>query len=67
MLTTLAGGVAYADLEFQGLRRIIAAATLRGPDGIAIVDPGPTTSLPMLERRLREAGASVDEIGRAHV
>ena len=62
MITTLASGVAFADLEFQQTRRIIASAILRGADGLAIVDPGPTSSLPVLERELALAGASVADI-----
>lgn len=61
-MTTLASGVSFVDLEFQGLRRIIAAALLRGPDGVTIVDPGPTSAMPVLERRLADAGASIDDI-----
>jgi len=59
---TLAAGVAYTDLEFQGLRRIIAAAVLRGAGGVVVVDPGPSTTLPVLRHALTKAGASVQDI-----
>ena len=62
MLTTLAAGLSFADLEFQATRRIIASAVLRGSRGIAVVDPGPTTGLPVLERELALAGASLADV-----
>ena len=43
MTTTLASGISYADLSFQGLPRIIATGLLQGPDGLALVDPGPAS------------------------
>src|SRR5689334_11435981 len=61
-MTTLAPGILFADLEFQGMRRIIATATLQGPDGITIVDPGPTSTLPAIERHLAALGASVADV-----
>ena len=61
-MTTLTSGIAYADLEFQGLHRIIATATLTGADGVTVVDPGPTTTLPALERHLASIGASIQDI-----
>ena len=61
-MTVLTSGIAFADLEFQGLRRIIATASLSGPDGIAIVDPGPSTTLPTLRRHLASMGATVQDI-----
>jgi glyoxylase-like metal-dependent hydrolase (beta-lactamase superfamily II) len=61
-MTTLAPGVDFADLEFQGIRRIIAAALLHGPGGITIVDPGPATTLPVLERRLASMGATLRDV-----
>lgn len=56
MVVPLAAGVDYADLHFVGYPGIIATALIHGVDGVAIVDPGPTTALPVLERALRERG-----------
>ena len=61
-MTTLTSGIAYADFEFQGLQRIIATVTLTGADGVTVVDPGPTTTLPALERHLASIGASIQDI-----
>jgi glyoxylase-like metal-dependent hydrolase (beta-lactamase superfamily II) len=52
----LAAGVDYADLHFIGSPGIIATALIHGVDGVAIVDPGPSTTLPVLERVLAERG-----------
>lgn len=52
----LAPGVDYADLNFVGQPGIIATGLIHGNDGVAIVDPGPTTSLPALEAALRARG-----------
>ncbi len=61
-MEVLAPGLALADLEFQQRRRVIAAGILQGRDGVAIVDPGPTSTLPTLRRRLADIGASVRDV-----
>ena len=59
---TIAPGVAVIDLEYLGESRSIASVFLTGDHGVAIVDPGPSTSLPVVRRRLAAFGASVDDI-----
>lgn len=54
--------IRFVDVEFVGARGVIASAVLEGPDGIAIVDPGPTTSLGALQRGLREFGYEASDI-----
>lgn len=61
-LTILAPGIVYGDLEFQGRRRIIATALLLGSDGVTIVDPGPSSTLPVLTRLLASVGARVSDV-----
>ena len=61
-LTSLAPGIGYADLEFQGRPRIIATAVITGVDGVTVVDPGPTSTLPMLKRHLASAGATIADV-----
>ncbi len=61
-LTSLASGISFGDLEHLGRPRVIATAFLMGPDGVAIVDPGPTSTLPTLRRLLASAGASVADV-----
>ena len=62
MLTPLAAGVSFLDLQFQATPRIIATAVLRGAAGVALVDPGPSSSLPTLWRELGAAGVSSGDV-----
>jgi glyoxylase-like metal-dependent hydrolase (beta-lactamase superfamily II) len=50
------------DLRFQGRERVIATAVLRGPDGFALVDPGPSSCLPALEEGLARLGGTLHDI-----
>jgi glyoxylase-like metal-dependent hydrolase (beta-lactamase superfamily II) len=61
-LTALAPGIGFGDLVFQGQHRIIATALLFGPDGVTIVDPGPSSTLPALKGYLASAGAAVADV-----
>ena len=61
-MNTLASGIGFADLDFQGLHRIIATATLQGADGVTVVDPGPSSTLAGLRRHLASIGASVRDV-----
>ena len=45
----LATGVDYVDLDFLGRPQLIATAVLHGPAGVALIDPGPSTTLHTLE------------------
>lgn len=54
--------MAYIDLNFRGSPRVIATAVLSGPDGVTLVDPGPTSCLPALEAGLRERGLSLRDV-----
>jgi glyoxylase-like metal-dependent hydrolase (beta-lactamase superfamily II) len=49
------------DVEYLGRSRYIACALLAGESPV-IVDPGPTVSLPVLEKGLRRAGLSIDDL-----
>src|ERR1700680_3100338 len=62
VMKALTGGIAFVDLLFQGSPRTIAAAVLQGPDGVAIVDPGPSTTLPVLRRDLESAGIAKRDV-----
>ena len=50
------------DLQFLGHSRVIAAAVIRGADGVVIIDPGPTSCLPALERGLADLGATLADV-----
>ena len=51
-----AHGVDYGDLNFVGLPGVIATGLIHGAEGVAIVDPGPTTTLDTLEGLLHARG-----------
>jgi glyoxylase-like metal-dependent hydrolase (beta-lactamase superfamily II) len=52
----------YIDLQFRGSPRVIATAILPGTDGVTLVDPGPTASLPVLEAGLKERGLTLRDV-----
>jgi len=52
----------FIDLNFRGSDRVIATAVLLGPDGVTLVDPGPTSCLPALEAGLRQRGLSLRDV-----
>ena len=62
LMNTLTAGISYFDLEFQGRPRIIASAVVAGRSGVAIVDPGPSSTLPTLRRALAEAGVTLADV-----
>ena len=52
----------FIDLNFRGSDRVIATAVLMGPDGVTLVDPGPTSCLPALEAGLRQRGLTLRDV-----
>lgn len=52
----------FVDLNFLGHPRVIATAILRGPDGVALIDPGPTSCLPALEAGLASRGLALADV-----
>jgi glyoxylase-like metal-dependent hydrolase (beta-lactamase superfamily II) len=69
-MNVLAPGVRYIDLQFRGTPHVIAAAILEGRGRVALVDPGPTSSLPVLRAGLERGGlslADVDTILLTHI
>lgn len=50
------------DLNFRGSDRVIATAVLTGPDGVTLVDPGPTSCLPALEAGLLHHGLTLRDV-----
>ena len=61
-MTTLAAGLDYVDVEFLGQPGIIATAVLHGPTGVALVDPGPSTSLENLRKALMRMGIRIADV-----
>lgn len=50
------------DVKFQGRDRVIAACLLEGAGGVALVDPGPTSSLAGLRAALAARGRQLADI-----
>jgi glyoxylase-like metal-dependent hydrolase (beta-lactamase superfamily II) len=61
-MTTLASGLSYFDLNFLGVPRIIATVVFHGPGGAAIIDPGPSSTLPALRAALAGGGLAVADL-----
>jgi glyoxylase-like metal-dependent hydrolase (beta-lactamase superfamily II) len=61
-MNTLAAGLSYVDLDFRGVPEIIATAVMHGPGGVALIDPGPSSTLPALRRSLDRAGIAVRDV-----
>jgi glyoxylase-like metal-dependent hydrolase (beta-lactamase superfamily II) len=61
-VTPLATGVDFFDLNFLGQPGIIATGLLHGPSGVALIDPGPTTTLPTLRASLAARGFATSDI-----
>jgi glyoxylase-like metal-dependent hydrolase (beta-lactamase superfamily II) len=58
----IAAGIDYLDLQFLGQPEVIATAVLHGPAGIALIDPGPSTTSGTLERILASRGMSLADV-----
>jgi glyoxylase-like metal-dependent hydrolase (beta-lactamase superfamily II) len=62
MTPVLASGLDYVDLNFLGRPQIIATAILHGPPGVALVDPGPATTLANLTGALEKKGIRFGDV-----
>jgi len=61
-MTTLAAGLDYVDLNFLGRPQIIATAVLQAPGDVALVDPGPSTTLENLRAALKRKGIAIADV-----
>lgn len=55
-------GLDYVDLDFVGRPQIIATAVLAGASGVALVDPGPSTTIDTLRAALGRRGFGFDDV-----
>ncbi len=55
-MPSLSHGLDYVDVRFMGFPEIIATAILHSPGGVALVDPGPSSTLPNLRTALSGKG-----------
>src|SRR5437867_3536394 len=58
----LASALSYVDLDFLGVPRIIATVVIYGPGGVALIDPGPSSTLPSLRAALERAGIGLADL-----
>jgi glyoxylase-like metal-dependent hydrolase (beta-lactamase superfamily II) len=58
----LSSGLGYFDLDFLGVSRIIATVVIHGLGGAALIDPGPSSTLPMLRAGLSKIGLGVGDL-----
>ena len=61
-MITLSTGISYFDLRFQGTARVIATGVVSGTGGVALVDPGPSSTLPVLRSTLEQAGIAIGDL-----
>lgn len=61
-MAPLAAGLDYLDLQFLGYSNIIAAAVLHGARGVALIDPGPHTTLARLTSELARRGIAMRDL-----
>jgi len=61
-MTALGPGLDYVDLRFLGHTGVLATGILHGAEGVALVDPGPSTTLQTLERELASRGFDARDV-----
>jgi glyoxylase-like metal-dependent hydrolase (beta-lactamase superfamily II) len=61
-MTTLGTGLDYVDLDFLGQKGVLATGILHGSEGVALVDPGPSTTLSTLKSELTRRGFGLDDV-----
>ena len=61
-MLTLAAGLDYVDLNFLGVPEIIATAVLHDASGVALIDPGPSTTHQNLKQALRRKGIEIGDV-----
>jgi glyoxylase-like metal-dependent hydrolase (beta-lactamase superfamily II) len=61
-MITLAAGLDYVDLEFLGVPELIATVVLHGASGVALIDPGPATTLDHLRLSLRRKSMAIADV-----
>src|SRR5687767_7173221 len=63
-MTVIAPGIRFLDLRFQGAPQVVATAVLEGAAGgrVALIDPGPTSTLDELRAQLALGGLRLDDV-----
>jgi glyoxylase-like metal-dependent hydrolase (beta-lactamase superfamily II) len=61
-MTVIAPGIRFLDLRFQGAPQVVATAVLESASRVALIDPGPTSTLPELTAQLALGGLSLADV-----
>lgn len=59
---TLGLGLDCIDLQFLDTPEVIATVLVHGPQGVAIIDPGPSTTLPRLRSAIAARGYAMTDV-----
>jgi glyoxylase-like metal-dependent hydrolase (beta-lactamase superfamily II) len=61
-MTVIAPGIRFLDLRFQGVPQVVATGVLEAGSRVALVDPGPTSTLHELKAQLALGGVSLADV-----
>jgi glyoxylase-like metal-dependent hydrolase (beta-lactamase superfamily II) len=61
-MTVLSAGLDYIDIQFLGQPALIATGVIHGAGGVALIDPGPSTTIPTLVKALAAKGMSLSDV-----
>ena len=61
-MTVIAPGIRFLDLRFQGAPQVVATAVLEGATRVALIDPGPTSTLDELRAQLALGGLRLEDV-----
>jgi glyoxylase-like metal-dependent hydrolase (beta-lactamase superfamily II) len=61
-MTIIAPGIRFLDLRFQGSPQVVATGVLEGASRVALIDPGPGSTLPVLREQLALGGLSLGDV-----
>jgi glyoxylase-like metal-dependent hydrolase (beta-lactamase superfamily II) len=61
-MPVLASGLDFVDLDFLGRSSLIATGILHGAAGVALIDPGPASTLANLTGALERKGITFDDV-----
>lgn len=61
-MTVIAPGIRFLDLRFQGAPQVVATVVLEGSDRVALIDPGPTSTLDELNEQLALGGLTLADV-----
>ena len=61
-MTIIAPGIRFLDLRFQGSPQVVATVVLEGASRVALIDPGPTSTLPVLREQLALGGLALGDV-----